>query len=233
MAAGPALTMTLRRRCGVTVLAGGCLLIVLGGASLLRPGPPREVGSVAPLASGGASAAVSGRVPAADDVGAARLADLRGGGRAPLAVPVVLALTRLGVKAAVIAVTVGPGGGLDVPPDPHTVGWWRSGAGPGAGRGSVVIDGHVDDRRLGEGALFALRESRPGDAVALRDQSGRWWRYVVTGLRRYAKGRLPADLVFGPGGRERLVLITCGGAFDRRTHQYADNLVVYAVPVGR
>jgi hypothetical protein len=41
---------------------------------------------------------------------------------------------------------------------------------------------------------------------------------------------LPPE-VFAVGGPPRLVLITCGGAFDRRTRNYADNVVVVAEPV--
>jgi hypothetical protein len=134
------------------------------------------------------------------------------------------------VSARVVSVSVGPGGALGVPADPRAVGWWLAGARPGDGEGSIVVDGHVDDRRLGEGALFTLRRSLPGDAVRLRDASGRWWDYEVTGLRQYHKGTLPADQLFAQGGPERLVLVTCGGAFDRRTRQYADNVVVFAVP---
>jgi hypothetical protein len=40
---------------------------------------------------------------------------------------------------------------------------------------------------------------------------------------------LPPE-VFAVGGPPRLVLITCGGAFDRRTRNYADNVVVFAEP---
>jgi hypothetical protein len=37
--------------------------------------------------------------------------------------------------------------------------------------------------------------------------------------------------VFDWDGPERLVLITCGGQFDRRALRYSDNVLVTAVPV--
>jgi hypothetical protein len=48
-------------------------------------------------------------------------------------------------------------------------------------------------------------------------------------LRSVSKKDLPQAL-FASGGARRLVLVTCGGAFDAATHQYADNVLVTAVP---
>ncbi|WP_127571392.1 class F sortase [Georgenia faecalis] len=36
--------------------------------------------------------------------------------------------------------------------------------------------------------------------------------------------------LFATDGDHRLVLITCGGAFDERSGQYAENIVVVAEP---
>jgi hypothetical protein len=142
--------------------------------------------------------------------------------------PVRLRIPALDVDASVTPVPVGPGGGLLVPDDPGVLGWWQGGAAPGDPQGSVVIDGHVDTARDGRGALFDLRELRPGDQVQLTTPGGTH-PYVVTTVRSYAKASLPSE-VFATAGDPRLVLITCGGAFDRHTRQYADNIVVDAVP---
>ena len=73
---------------------------------------------------------------------------------------------------------------------------------------------------------------RPGERVTIT-QPHRRIRYRVTGVRSYPKRiGLPAD-IFAAGGRPRLVLITCGGAFDAATGNYVDNLVAYAVPLRR
>jgi hypothetical protein len=44
------------------------------------------------------------------------------------------------------------------------------------------------------------------------------------------KDRLPND-IHSLKGRERLVLVTCGGPFDEAGGHYLDNVVVTAVPV--
>ena len=96
--------------------------------------------------------------------------------------------------------------------------------------GSVVIDGHVDSATLGLGALFRLREVRPGDEVVLLNAARRSTRYTVVARRSYAKTALPTAELFAADVSPRLVILTCGGAFDQATRHYADNIVVYAVP---
>jgi hypothetical protein len=41
---------------------------------------------------------------------------------------------------------------------------------------------------------------------------------------------LPIEQLFVPDGPPGLVLITCGGSFDRGVRSYQDNIVVRAVP---
>lgn len=146
----------------------------------------------------------------------------------PGQVPVRLVLDEQRIDAPVVPVDVLPGGALDVPADPTVLGWWRGGGLPGAGRGTVVIDGHVDTRTEGRGALYWLRDMPLGALVELQGASD-VRRYVVRAVHSYPKAALPPE-VFDRAGEPRLVLISCGGDFDAATHQYSDNIVVYATP---
>lgn len=145
------------------------------------------------------------------------------------ALPEELRIPRLDVSAPVEVVAVDPDGALGVPEDPDVLGWWNAGARPGSGRGSVVIDGHVDSARYGRGMFSSLYDVREGDRVEVVDAKGRVLRYEITGRRSYSKTALPAE-IFAQDVAERLVLITCGGEFDRDRGHYEDNVVVYAVP---
>jgi LPXTG-site transpeptidase (sortase) family protein len=141
-----------------------------------------------------------------------------------------MAIPAIDVDALVVPVGLLPSStSLEIPADVQTLGWYRFGPAPGDD-GSSVIVGHVDSSRQGAGAFFRLRELAPGSTilVAFAHQSRR---FTVVARREFAKSRLPADL-FLPSGRPILTLITCGGAFDRQSHHYADNIVVYAVPYG-
>jgi hypothetical protein len=68
-----------------------------------------------------------------------------------------------------------------------------------------------------------------GELIVVRGADGRTVRYTVAARREYLKADLPREL-FAPGGPPGLVLITCGGRFDRAAHSYEDNIVVHAVP---
>jgi len=139
-----------------------------------------------------------------------------------------LVIPRLAVDAAVIPMSVGADRSLGVPDDPAVLGWWRDGASPGQPGGSVVIDGHVDGAGSGPGALFRLQTLVPGDLVTVSGE-GRSARYVVAARRQYPKTTLPSS-IFDQQVGGRLVLVTCGGRFDRETRHYADNVVIFARP---
>lgn len=146
----------------------------------------------------------------------------------PVETPRRLVLPTLRVDALIVPVGMLAGGGLAVPANPDVLGWWQGGARTGTGHGTVVIDGHVDTAADGRGALFSLRDLRPGDPVVLSSDRGPR-SFVIAALRSFVKADLPADL-FATGGQPRLVIITCGGAFDAKTRHYADNVVAYAIP---
>jgi hypothetical protein len=143
----------------------------------------------------------------------------------PGAAPVELLLSGRDVRAPVVAVTTGPTGGLVVPDAPATVGWWLPSALAGSAAGTTVLAGHVDSRVAGIGALAVLRDVTIGEEVVVRGADGRSFTYRVTARRQYAKAELPPE-VFAAGGPHRLVLITCGGRFDRRTSSFDKRLVV-------
>jgi len=208
------------RRVWWFLLTVGVVCLVLGGVLLLAQAASvaagRDVGNI-PFAR------VAASPPAESHFGSSPAATL-----APP--PVRLRLPRLHVDAPVLPVSVGPDGLLGVPANPGQLGWWSGSARPGLASGSVVIDGHVDSASLGLGALFRLREARPGDDVVLENAKGESTAYTVVARRSYAKTSLPVAEVFAQEVSPRLVLLTCGGAFDQATHHYADNIVVYAVP---
>jgi hypothetical protein len=147
------------------------------------------------------------------------------------AAPASLAIPRLRVRVATApAGLAGDGRSLQLRPSARAVDWWAYGGSPGASSGTVLLAGHVSwDGRVG--VLAGLRRLRLGDPITVRRQDGRLVHYVVTGRRQVPKTSL-ADLgLFARTGAPRLVLVTCGGAFDPRRHSYDDNVVVQARPL--
>jgi len=211
------------------VVAGGVFMVC--GAAMLGPGPVPDAAPLDPpaVAEGPDPFAPA---PVVDGVLARLLA-----GEAPAPAPVragtqpaELALPARDLRAPVVAVTTGPEGALLLPEPPSTVGWWSPSALAGGSGGTTVLAGHVDSLAGGLGALAVLRHVAEGEEIVLIGADGRSVGYRVTARRQYAKAELPPE-VFAAGGPPRLVLITCGGAFDRRTRHYSDNVVVFADPV--
>jgi hypothetical protein len=146
---------------------------------------------------------------------------------------VQLMIPTLGVSAAVIDEGVAGDGQLQIPSDPKELGRWIGGAEPGEPYGSTVIAGHVDNTQE-DGALFALHQMKVGQRLVAVGADGRTITYQIVATREVAKATLVTSLEpFQQNVPARLVVVTCGGAFDASTGQYADNVVVFAVPVDR
>ena len=142
--------------------------------------------------------------------------------------PVAVEIPSIGVSSRLIRLGLNADGTMEVPRDYGVAGWFTGGAMPGED-GPAVISGHVDSRS-GPAVFYRLRDLGRGDTVRVRRADGRWLRFEVTGSARYAKAAFPTDAVFGPVTGPVLRLITCGGAFDRSSGHYLDNVVVTARP---
>ena len=143
--------------------------------------------------------------------------------------PMVLHLPTLNVTAHVDPVDSSDGV-LQVPEDISRVGWWQHSAHPGSSTGSTVLDGHIDSAVAGEGALFHLAELAPGDPITVTTSTSATIAYRVQARRVYVKqDGLPADL-FTQQGPARLVIISCGGTFNKQTRSYEENIAIYATP---
>jgi hypothetical protein len=144
--------------------------------------------------------------------------------------PARLRIASLGIDAPVVASGIDVVQGvLGVPADIHTLGWWADGAAPGDPTGSIVIAGHVDSAVAGAGALFQLKNARPGTVIEVVAADGRTWSYKVVSVETMPKAELPTG-IWSQHGRNHLVVVTCGGPFDAATRHYRDNIVVDAVP---
>uniref|UniRef100_UPI001C30F7F3 class F sortase n=1 Tax=Streptomyces sp. TRM64462 TaxID=2741726 RepID=UPI001C30F7F3 len=178
------------------------------------------------LPSGGAppGGADAGAVPAGGRASGAVRED---GAEAP---PVALSVPGHFDGLPIDPVAAGRDGSLDVPASPSRLGWWARGARPGAPRGTLLLAGHLDSADEGPGPFEALHGLPLGARAQVSAADGTRHTYRIVARRTYRKSALPGDL-FTADGRPRLVLVTCAGAFDPETRVYAENLVLYGVPV--
>ncbi len=146
-----------------------------------------------------------------------------------LPVPVGLRIDAIGVEGdPLVPVGIDDQGELAVP-DVEQVGWYQLGQRPGQ-PGATVLAAHVSWKKQA-GVFARLGRVEPGDEILVELSDGSERRYIAWERTMYAKTDLPADRIWTREGNEVLVLITCGGDFNREIRRYRQNIVVYAVPV--
>ena len=143
-------------------------------------------------------------------------------------VPVSIDLPTLDVvEAPVTDVGVEDNGDMEIP-GASEVGWYRFGPRPGD-TGSAVLAAHIAFNGV-DGVFRNLTDMRPGDTFSVNFSDGSAREFVVFGLRQWSKLEIPLEDLFARDGTPRLVLITCGGNFNRALDSYDDNVVVIAIP---
>lgn len=147
--------------------------------------------------------------------------------------PVSLVIPELGVDSPIVRTGMDGTGSIIVPEDVMATGWFDGSRRLGAAHGSTVIVGHRDSATQGTGALFAIEELPLGSSITVISRDGTEHGYAVESVELIDKTALPSEAprIFTRHGTYRLVLITCGGAFDEGARSYLSNVVITALPV--
>jgi LPXTG-site transpeptidase (sortase) family protein len=141
------------------------------------------------------------------------------------ATPKRLDIPSLNLKAPLMKLGLSGDGDVELPPfeKPATAGWFDQSVVPGDSGASVII-GHVDTKTA-PAVFYRLRDVKRGAVIKILRSDRKVAEYKVDSIEQIPKDHFPADRVYGEDG---LRLITCGGAFDHATHEYLDNIIVYA-----
>ncbi len=228
-------------RARLALLSASLAALVVAGVSLTAAAGPENLGSIAVSDANGAASTVAEPDAAGPGAPAVSRGDV---GRANSAVgkttagdrshdqsaPVRLRVAAVELDVPLDANGVRSDGLMEIPDDGDRAGWYRYGAAPGEGSGSVVLAGHVDTDE-GLGAMAALREVPLDAVVKVELEDGSVHAYEVVGRETIVKDDLPTDDIFDRSGPERLALITCGGPWRSAESGYRDNIIVVATPV--
>ncbi|MEV6310731.1 class F sortase [Streptomyces sp. NPDC051840] len=145
----------------------------------------------------------------------------------PVSTPLRLRIPAVKVDAPMMELDLDSDGALEPPPDnnPVLAGWYAGGTVPGA-TGTAVVAGHVDTR-LGPGVFRQLDAVRKGATIEVVRADQRTAVFTVYAVEVYDKKNFPDEKVYGRSDRAELRVITCGGAFTKKSG-YEDNVVVFA-----
>ncbi|MDA8384754.1 MAG: class F sortase [Actinomycetota bacterium] len=148
-------------------------------------------------------------------------------------IPVSVSIPSVGIGTVKVTPEGDPGGVLGVPAIQNGWGWWYGGAEPGTGKGTILMDGHVDWYGYGNGPAHQIWYVKPGTLATVYGPNGEARTYVAVSLQTYLKTSLSsvAGNLFSQQGPERLVIVTCGGSFDYGAGSWNSNVIATFVPV--
>jgi sortase (surface protein transpeptidase) len=145
--------------------------------------------------------------------------------------PVRIQIPSVSIDIEIIPVGVEANGFMEIPENVTIAGWYRYGPSPSSDKGSTVITAHVDALVQGLGPFAALSSLPQNAEIIVTTDTGEEHRYVLESVQNFQKRQLPLDQLFDRSGAPRLVLITCGGQFDKKLRTYSDNVVAIANPM--
>ncbi|MGN9808506.1 class F sortase [Micromonospora sp. BQ11] len=196
------------------------------------PAPSKADASPTTGASRGEARGARGRLESSSRSAATRPSSPPTSAGMPRSQPTRIKISRIGVDAPTTPLGLDRNQQIAVPPtnQPDTAGWYKLGPSPGE-TGTAVVVGHVDSRATGRAVFFRLGALKPKDAIEVLRKDGKKARFIVDGVVRYPKTKLPLKQVYGHTGKAQLRVITCGGAYDKAARSYKDNIVVFATLV--
>ena len=144
----------------------------------------------------------------------------------PSSRPVHVDIPALGVSEQTVDLGLEPDGTMQVPTGPAPVGWFAESPTPGE-IGPAVLAGHLSWNGV-DGVFRHLQTLKPGDEIVVTRADGSRPRFVVTEVAQYSKNAFPTARVYANTPGPQLRLITCAGDYNPGSHNYSDNVVVYA-----
>lgn len=215
---------------GVLVIAGGTAgLLSTHGTAAHPPTVPTPTTSIVRLATASPSTPVSKGV-----LKSSYAPPQPSGAEGQVPLPAELIIPKIGVNATIIDLGLESNGSLNVGPLDHQpeasdeAGWYTGSVRPGQ-IGPAVIAGHIN--YSGPGVFEYLTDLRVGDLIYVKRFGGSIVEFRVTMVQTKLKTDFPTGGVFDPTPDAELRLISCTGTYNRATHHYNSNVIVYAQEV--
>lgn len=153
----------------------------------------------------------------------------------PRSVPTSIDIPAINLHAAIISVDLGANDSLGTPPlsNAKVAGWYDRGPTPGE-TGAAILDAHVDSALMKDyrGAFFTLGNAKPGMRIDVTRTDHSTATFTIDEVQVALKTAFPTAQVYAATTYPALRLITCGGAYDKATHEYVGNTIVYAHMTG-
>jgi hypothetical protein len=146
-------------------------------------------------------------------------------------VPTQVDIPAVNLHAAVITVDLNADDTIGTPSlsNAKVAAWYDRSPTPGQ-VGSAIMDAHVDSSLMSDyrGAFFYLGLAKPGMEIDVARADHSVAVFTIDEVQAALKSQFPTDKVYAATSYPALRLITCGGDYDKKTHEYLGNTIVYA-----
>jgi Sortase domain len=144
----------------------------------------------------------------------------------PASKPVRVDIPALDIAQRTTELGMAADGTIQVPVGLEPIGWFVESPTPGE-IGPAVLAGHLTWNGA-DGVFRHLATLQRGDEIVVTRADGSRPQFVVTEVAQYPKDEFPTARVYANNPGPQLRLITCAGDYNPGSHNYSDNVVVYA-----
>lgn len=145
----------------------------------------------------------------------------------PAAYPARIVIQAIQVDAVIESVALTSDGAVGAPARPADAAWFTASPAPGK-NGNAIIDGHFGWSKGMPAVFDKLHAIHAGDPILVEGSDHATHTFVVRTLRTYHEGEDASAVFHAADGGAHLVLITCGGTWNKTAKSYSDRLVVFA-----
>lgn len=143
--------------------------------------------------------------------------------------PRYLDITKIGVHARVMPLSIDKQGALAAPNNVFDTGWYKDSSLPGE-NGAMLIDGHISSWTA-NGVFYDLKKVTSGDKITIVRGDGKNFTYKVvkTDLVAASSVDMSSLMVSADTNKPGLNIISCSGEVVPGTNEFDKRLVVYSV----
>jgi LPXTG-site transpeptidase (sortase) family protein len=144
--------------------------------------------------------------------------------------PKYIKISKIGVNARVLRMSVNSKNQLMAPGNIYDAGWYENSAKPGDAGGAMLIDGHVHGPTK-PGVFMNLKKLQAGDEITIVRGDDHTFKYKIVNSIAYDANNVDMNrlLVSADTSKPGLNLITCTGSIEKGTTEYTQRLAVFAV----
>lgn len=138
--------------------------------------------------------------------------------------PRKIELPSIGASGCIQKVGLDQNNAIAVPTNVHVAGWYVESVLP-TQPGLSIIDGHVLGR-YGDAIFTNLKNLKQNDAMRIQLGDKSWHEFIVVSVSTYDVEETMSEVYKPFDGDNQLVLITCGGIYDKDSKTYSERVVV-------